>query len=60
MSFSCVPLTPIAGPLLSLNRKYPHRYKEGGYEVNQSGFSPDAADILVKPAVEMLSDLRKE
>ena len=36
-----------------------HPYKEGGYEVTWSGFGLDAAGILVKQAVKMLSDLRK-
>jgi hypothetical protein len=35
-------------------------YKEGGYEVNQSGFGPEAADILVSQAGELLVELRKQ
>ncbi|MHC4403019.1 MAG: neutral/alkaline non-lysosomal ceramidase N-terminal domain-containing protein [Planctomycetota bacterium] len=33
-------------------------YKEGGYEVNSTGFAPQAADILVKRALQMLYGLK--
>ena len=35
-----------------------HVYKEGGYEVDSSEFAPEAADILVKQALEMLYRLK--
>ena len=34
-----------------------HLYKEGGYEIDSTGFGPEAADILVKNAVRMLNEL---
>ena len=33
-------------------------YKEGGYEVDRTGFSPRAADVLVKESLRMLSSLK--
>jgi hypothetical protein len=33
-------------------------YKEGGYEVNMTGFAPEAADMVVKRAIKMLETLR--
>ena len=35
-----------------------HLYEEGGYEINSTGFAPEAAGILVKESLRMLSDLR--
>ena len=35
-----------------------HLYKEGGYEITSTGFSPQAEDILVKQALEMLYRLK--
>ncbi len=35
-----------------------HQYAEGGYEVGHSGFGPDAAGILVRETVRLLSGLR--
>ncbi len=35
-----------------------HRYPEGGYEVDRSGFGPAAADILVRRSVALLDSLR--
>ena len=32
-----------------------HLYPEGGYEVESSGFGPEAGDLLVKEAVQMLN-----
>jgi neutral ceramidase len=34
-----------------------HLYDQGGYEVRSSGFGPQAADMLVKKTLQMLSDL---
>jgi len=34
-----------------------HLYKEKGYEVESSRFAPDAADMVVKQALEMLYEL---
>ncbi len=33
-------------------------YPEGGYEISSTGFAPEAADILVKQAVQMLHGLK--
>ena len=35
-----------------------HQYSEGGYEVSHSGFGPDAAGILVRETLRLLSGLR--
>lgn len=35
-----------------------HLYEEGGYEVDRTGFAPQAADILVKESLRMLSELK--
>ena len=35
-----------------------HLYDEGGYEVDRTGFAPQAADILVKESLRMLSELK--
>jgi hypothetical protein len=35
-----------------------HLYEEGGYEVDRSGFAPQAADMLVKESLRMLSELQ--
>ncbi len=35
-----------------------HLYNEGGYEVDRTGFAPQAADILVKESLRMLSGLK--
>lgn len=35
-----------------------HLYEEGGYEINQTGFAPDAADLLVKETLQMLNRLK--
>ena len=35
-----------------------HLYKEGGYEVDRTGFAPQAADVLVKESLRMLSGLK--
>jgi len=32
-------------------------YKEGGYEIRSTGFAPEAADIMVKKTLQMLSNL---
>ena len=36
-----------------------HIYKEGGYEVNLSGFAPEAADLVIERAVKMLLAVRE-
>jgi hypothetical protein len=33
-------------------------YPEGGYEVDRTGFAPQAADVLVKESLRMLSELK--
>jgi hypothetical protein len=35
-----------------------HLYKEGGYEISRTGFAPQAADLLVKESLRMLSRLK--
>ena len=35
-----------------------HLYNEGGYEVGRTGFAPQAADILVKESLRLLSGLK--
>ena len=35
-----------------------HLYKDGGYEIDRTGFAPEAADILVKQVLHMLHDLK--
>jgi neutral ceramidase len=35
-----------------------HLYPEGGYEVDRTGFAPQAADILVKESLRMLAGLK--
>ena len=35
-----------------------HLYKEGGYEIGRTGFAPQAADLLVKESLQMLSKLK--
>jgi len=35
-----------------------HLYEEGGYEIDQTGFAPGAAEILVKKSLRMLSELK--
>ena len=35
-----------------------HAYEEGGYEVDSTRFAPEAAAILVKESLQMLSNLR--
>ena len=34
-----------------------HLYEQGGYEIRSTGFGPQAADMLVKKTLQMLSDL---
>jgi len=34
-----------------------HLYVEGGYEIRSSPFAPEAADMVVKPAIKMLHEL---
>jgi len=36
-----------------------HRYPEGGYEVEISGFGPEAAGMVVESAIKTLSSLRR-
>ena len=36
-----------------------HAYTEGGYEVNLTGFAPEAADMVVKHAVRMLQNVQE-
>ncbi len=35
-----------------------HLYEEGGYEVDRTGFAPQAADVLVKESLQLLSKLK--
>ena len=35
-----------------------HLYDDGGYEIRRTGFAPEAADILVKQTLRMLSNLK--
>jgi hypothetical protein len=35
-----------------------HQYPEGGYEVQHTGFAPEAAELLVKETVRLLTGLR--
>jgi hypothetical protein len=34
-----------------------HLYKDGGYEIDRTGFAPEAADALVKRVIQILQDL---
>jgi hypothetical protein len=36
-----------------------HLYPERGYEVDLSGFAPEAAEMVVQSALQMLSSLRR-
>ncbi len=35
-----------------------HLYEEGGYEIDSTGFAPEAAGILVKESLRMLAELK--
>ena len=50
----------VLGPAVSYGGYLPpkHLCEEGGYEVDRTGFAPQAADILVRETLRMLSALK--